>query len=99
MVLECPIEGNAIYVLAGNWKRLVNYTKGEIREGFSNQYHKVVHKGEWLSRIRQALWGNSKEKQMVGARRTDEAQPFRVQSHPKAPKASATCLSDSVSPE
>jgi hypothetical protein len=57
VVLECPIEGNATYVLSGDWKRMVSYTKGELRERFARRYEKVVHKGDWLARVRQALRG------------------------------------------
>lgn len=55
VVLECPIEGNATYVLSGDWKKMVANTKGELRARFAKHYEKIVHKGEWLSRIRWAL--------------------------------------------
>jgi len=59
VVLECPIEGNATYILWGDWKSMVGHTKGEIREHFADHYAKVVHKGTWLNRIREALRGSS----------------------------------------
>jgi hypothetical protein len=55
VVLECPIEGNATYILSGNWKAMVYHTKAELRQEYANRYTKVVHKGAWLDRIRQAL--------------------------------------------
>jgi hypothetical protein len=55
VVLECPVEGNAIYILSANWKELVSRTKAEIRQDHAARYKKVVHKGDWLDRIRQAL--------------------------------------------
>jgi hypothetical protein len=55
VVLECPIEGNATYILSCHWKAMVGYTKAELRHQYSNSYTKVVHKGEWLYRARQAL--------------------------------------------
>jgi hypothetical protein len=36
---------------------MVSYTKGELRERFARRYEKVVHKGDWLARVRQALRG------------------------------------------
>ena len=47
-VLECPIEGNATYVLSGDWNRMHGVTKSQLRMQFSHHYTKVVHKGEWL---------------------------------------------------
>ena len=57
VVLECPFEGNATYVLWGDWKAMIEHTKAEIRREFENRYTKIVHKGEWLARIREALRG------------------------------------------
>jgi len=55
VVLECPIEGNATYVLAGDWNRMVKVTKGHLQAQFSKSVTKVVHKGDWLVRIYEAL--------------------------------------------
>lgn len=55
VVLECPIKGNAAYVLWGEWKKMVAHTKLFLRTQFPHNYTKIVHKGEWLSRIRAAL--------------------------------------------
>lgn len=55
VVLECPIEGNATYVLFGDWKVMVSHTKAEIRHRFANFYTRIVHKGDWLSRLRATL--------------------------------------------
>jgi hypothetical protein len=54
-VLECPLTGNATYVLAGNWRARLGETKQRLRTVFSSETTKVVHKGEWLQRVRQAL--------------------------------------------
>ncbi|NJN90207.1 MAG: hypothetical protein HC878_07390 [Leptolyngbyaceae cyanobacterium SL_5_14] len=32
VVLECPIEGNATYVLLGDWQSMVKYSKQELRD-------------------------------------------------------------------
>lgn len=55
VVLECPIEGNATYIIWGNWKPMVRHTKQHLRDNYPNRYVKVVHKGDWLDRIRDAL--------------------------------------------
>lgn len=51
VVLECPIEGNATYVLSGNWKTMVKHTKGYLRSKFPRRYKRIVHKGNWLERV------------------------------------------------
>ena len=55
VVMECPIEGNATYVITGNWRNMISHTKAELRDGYRNDHVRVVHKGDWLDRIRQAL--------------------------------------------
>jgi hypothetical protein len=55
VVLECPVEGNATYVLDGNWKPMVRYSKKYLRNKYPSRYIKIVHKGDWLNRIIQAL--------------------------------------------
>jgi hypothetical protein len=57
VVLECPFEGNAIYVLWGDWKRMVTHTKRYIWSHFPQNYSRIVHrgKGEWLARTRGTL--------------------------------------------
>ncbi len=54
-VLECPFEGNATYILTGDWKKLVRYSKKEIRDYYPHRYIKIVHKNDWVSRIERAL--------------------------------------------
>jgi dsRNA-specific ribonuclease len=55
VVLECPIKGNATYVLFGNWKLMINHTKAELRTEYGHLCMWIVHKGTWLTRIRRAL--------------------------------------------
>jgi len=56
VLLECPIEGNAVYILKGpGWDRLVRLTKGEIRDTRKGSYKKVVHKNDWLARVSRGL--------------------------------------------
>lgn len=55
VVLECPVKGNVTYVLSGDWKRVVRHTKLYLRTKYPRNYTKIVHKGEWLDRIKAAL--------------------------------------------
>jgi hypothetical protein len=55
VVLECPVEGNAIYVLWGDWKSMVTHTKRNVWTHFSQNYRRIVHKGKWLALTRRAL--------------------------------------------
>lgn len=52
-VLECPIVGNAIYVLKDDWKRLSKLTKRELLEEHSNSIIRIVHAGDWFTRLKQ----------------------------------------------
>lgn len=57
VVLECPIEGNATYILTGDWRELVQHSKAYLRRNFSHRCERVFHQGDWLARVRQALSG------------------------------------------
>ena len=56
VVLDCPVEGNAIYLLSGDWKRMVGRSKKHLRTEFRDNCTKIVHKGDWLDRVRYALY-------------------------------------------
>jgi hypothetical protein len=55
VVLECPIEGNAIYVLSGDWRKMVGHSKRYLRTQYAGYCSKVVHKGNWIRRLKDAL--------------------------------------------
>jgi hypothetical protein len=55
VVLECPFEGNATYILWGNWKSMIGDTKAQIRDDHPDEHLRVLHRTDWLDRIRQAL--------------------------------------------
>jgi len=55
VVLECPLEGNATYVLDGDWKRLVGKSKKDLRRRHARSVTKIVHKGDWVDRIAASL--------------------------------------------
>ncbi len=54
-VLECPYEGNAAYIIHGEWRNVVGLTKQEIRTNHPDRCTWVVHRNNWMKRIRDAL--------------------------------------------
>lgn len=52
VLMECPIFGNAIYVLKSDWKRLSRMSKRELLDQRSGQVTKIVHKGDWFRRVK-----------------------------------------------
>lgn len=55
VVLECPIEGNATYIISGDWKNMIHKTKAELRSRYASQCTRVVHVGDWLNRVFEGL--------------------------------------------
>lgn len=53
-VLECPIFGNAIYVIDGGWKYLSQLTKAELMD-YPDEVQRITHKGDWFSRLKKIL--------------------------------------------
>jgi hypothetical protein len=51
-VLDCPVKGNAIYVLGDKWLSLSRLTKSQLLNRSSREAVRIVHKGEWFSRLR-----------------------------------------------
>jgi hypothetical protein len=56
VVLECPMEGNATYILWGDWKHMIQLSKGEIKSIYPNNYKVVYHKPGWIGRLKSAIW-------------------------------------------
>jgi hypothetical protein len=54
-LLECPIYGNAIYVLGPDWRRLSKMSKQELLSGRLGGVTKIVHRGDWFKRARLTL--------------------------------------------
>jgi hypothetical protein len=54
-LLECPIYGNAIYVLGPDWRRLSKLSKQELLSGRLSGVTKIVHRGDWFNRARLTL--------------------------------------------
>jgi hypothetical protein len=58
VALECPIRGNATYVLWGNWQSMAAHPKRHVWKCFPRNYARIVHMGDWrdwIGRIRGAL--------------------------------------------
>jgi hypothetical protein len=55
VVLKCPLTGNATYIITGNWRTMVTESKHRLLTEFPQHSTKVVHKGDWLSRIKRTL--------------------------------------------
>jgi hypothetical protein len=79
VILECPLTGNAIYVLPGDWMDLIKLSKAELR-GRTKRFQKIVHRGPWLNRLRAALERSqtkrARPERPVPAARTPEAPKF-----------------------
>jgi hypothetical protein len=54
-LLECPVYGNAIYVLGPDWRRLSKMSKQDLLTGRPRGVDKIVHKGNWFGRAKRAL--------------------------------------------
>jgi endogenous inhibitor of DNA gyrase (YacG/DUF329 family) len=55
-VLECPVTGNAVYIIQGDWKKLSRLSKTELVNYHSEEVVRVIHTGNWFGRLRQSLF-------------------------------------------
>ncbi|MDP9476741.1 MAG: hypothetical protein M3R38_13825 [Actinomycetota bacterium] len=55
VLMECPVFGNAIYVIKSDWKRLSRMSKRALLAQRSDQVTKIVHKGDWFRRVKLEL--------------------------------------------
>ena len=59
VVLECPIYGNAVYLLYKNsWKSQARHSKQHIRENYFGSWARVRHTESWFHRVRAELFSN-----------------------------------------
>jgi hypothetical protein len=54
-VLECPLIGNATYVLSGEWRAMISLTKSELRSEYQQLVERIPHTSEWEVRLGAAL--------------------------------------------
>jgi len=57
-VLECPLSGNAIYIIKGDWKKLSQLTKAELLWYHEEEVIRIVHSGDWFSRLKHTLFSS-----------------------------------------
>jgi len=50
-ILECPIQGNAIYVFQKNWFKLSKLSKSALMSGQKDNILRIIHNGNWFSRL------------------------------------------------
>jgi hypothetical protein len=50
-LLECPVFGNAIYILDSDWKRWSRMTKQELVHR-SDQVSLIIPKGDWFWKVK-----------------------------------------------
>lgn len=57
VVAECPTHGNAIYIIKGtsDWRNLLNRSKEDLLAGFPGRVVRIIHSGDWQSRLRRKL--------------------------------------------
>lgn len=58
VILECPIYGNAIYIIKkgkSSWQEIAKATKWEARTKYSSQVKVINHNDTWLERLEQNL--------------------------------------------
>jgi hypothetical protein len=54
-LLDHPIMGNACYVLRSRWRELSHLSKSELLRRHPRRVTRIVHKGDWRARVKQAL--------------------------------------------
>lgn len=50
-VLECPVVGNAIYVIKSNWETLSRLSKAQLLQRHQREVVRIVHAGEWFPKL------------------------------------------------
>ena len=59
VILECPVYGNAIYVIRDNWKGLSRLSKHELLTEHSDLVYRIVHTGGWFDKLKFELCGKT----------------------------------------
>jgi hypothetical protein len=54
-LMECPLVGNAIYIISADWERWSRMTKQDLMADQSGAVRKIVHQGDWFGRVQQEL--------------------------------------------
>jgi hypothetical protein len=51
-LFECPFDGNATYVVVGNWKKMAKLSKKMILESMGG--YRIIHSDTWKRRVQDA---------------------------------------------
>lgn len=51
VVMECPVVGNAVYVISGNWQEITKLGKREAKNRHTNCIKTINHNETWLERL------------------------------------------------
>ncbi len=54
-VLECPIVGNALYVIRGDWVSLSRLSKTDLLRNHSGRVSRIIHKDRWRHELTRHL--------------------------------------------
>ena len=54
-VLECPIVGNALYVIRGDWVSLSRLTKTDLLRTHSRRVSRIIHTDQWRHELKRHL--------------------------------------------
>jgi hypothetical protein len=55
VLLENPIEGNALYIFRTDWRRLSKLSKTELLHDHKRQFRRIFHQDGWRKRLRKVL--------------------------------------------
>jgi hypothetical protein len=58
-ILDCPIVGNAVYVIKGDWKTLSRLSKADLLKEYAGNVTRVIHSGDWFVRLRKLICSHS----------------------------------------
>jgi len=50
-ILDCPIVGNAIFIIKGDWEKLSRLNKSELIDSHSDKVSRIIHRGDWLEKV------------------------------------------------
>ena len=57
VILECPVYGNATYILKDNWETISKLSKWEVRHEHSEKVIVIRHNESWFQRLKIHLQG------------------------------------------
>jgi len=55
VILECPIYGNAIYLIRGDWQEITRLSKGKSLRRYPDKVKRVIHREDWIRHLQKAV--------------------------------------------